>query len=130
MKLAAIYLYGIGCLLGELGGLLEATDGGTTSIVDHVHMAYSPGHGLAGSTATLISGIRSRSRLRLRPRFERWDNEAVANTELLLDWFFPLLRNLNDQCQTSRGKLAIGLGFDSYTLPLEDVLAIADSEPR
>jgi cytosine/adenosine deaminase-related metal-dependent hydrolase len=30
---------------GELGGLLEAIDGGTTCIIDHAHMAYSPSHG-------------------------------------------------------------------------------------
>lgn len=30
---------------GELGGLLESIDGGTTCVVDHAHMAYSPSHG-------------------------------------------------------------------------------------
>jgi cytosine/adenosine deaminase-related metal-dependent hydrolase len=29
---------------GELGGCLEALDAGTTTIVDHAHMNYSPAH--------------------------------------------------------------------------------------
>jgi hypothetical protein len=30
---------------GELGGCLEAIDAGTTTLVDHAHMTYSPEHG-------------------------------------------------------------------------------------
>lgn len=30
---------------GQLGGLMEAIDGGTTCVVDHAHMAYTPNHG-------------------------------------------------------------------------------------
>lgn len=30
---------------GELGGLLEAIDGGTTCVVDHAHMAHTQEHG-------------------------------------------------------------------------------------
>jgi hypothetical protein len=30
---------------GQLGGCLEAIDAGTTFVVDHAHMTYSPEHG-------------------------------------------------------------------------------------
>ncbi|KAJ9616824.1 hypothetical protein H2200_000543 [Cladophialophora chaetospira] len=112
---------------GELGGLLEAIDGGTTSIVDHAHMAYSPSHGLAGFAATLTAGLRSVYCLSLTPRLDRWDTEIVANTELEPDWFFPLLRDLNNQCQSTSGRVSIGLGFDSYTLPREEVIRIFET---
>lgn len=29
---------------GELGGCLEALNAGTTTVVDHAHMNYSPAH--------------------------------------------------------------------------------------
>ena len=38
---------------GELGGLMESIDGGTTCVVDHAHMTYSPDYGIylqSGST--------------------------------------------------------------------------------
>ena len=37
-------------LWGELGGCLEAIDGGTTTIFDHAHMNYSPEHSMFAST--------------------------------------------------------------------------------
>ncbi|EXJ62210.1 hypothetical protein A1O7_02643 [Cladophialophora yegresii CBS 114405] len=112
---------------GELGGLLEAIDGGTTCIVDHAHMAYSASHGLAGLAATLTAGIRSVYCLSLTPRLDRWDTQIVANGQLEPDWFFPLLSDLEKQCRQTRRKVAIGFGFDSYTLPSEDVIRIFDS---
>jgi cytosine/adenosine deaminase-related metal-dependent hydrolase len=112
---------------GELGGLLEAIDGGTTCIVDHAHMAYSASHGVAGFAATLTAGIRSVFCLSLTPRLDKWDTQVVANGQLLPDWFFPLLDDLEKQCRQSRGKVAIGFGFDSYTLPSEEVIRIFES---
>lgn len=59
---------------GELGGLLEAVDGGTTTIVDHAHLSKTPNHGI--STLELVDvlpanpkaqsplGYQPRSRLR------------------------------------------------------------------
>lgn len=32
---------------GELGGLLEAIDGGTTTVVDHAHLSKTPDHGMS-----------------------------------------------------------------------------------
>lgn len=34
---------------GEIGGLLEAIDGGTTTVVDHAHLTRSPDHGTSYS---------------------------------------------------------------------------------
>jgi cytosine/adenosine deaminase-related metal-dependent hydrolase len=36
---------------GELGGCLEALDAGTTTVVDHAHMNYSPAHSKAANIA-------------------------------------------------------------------------------
>ena len=109
---------------GELGGLLEAVDGGTTCIVDHAHIAYSPSHGLAGFAATLAAEIRSVFCLSITPRLEKWDTEVVANKELVPSWFFPLLRDLRAKLLPDNAKVDIGLGFDLYTLPAEEVISI------
>ncbi len=93
-------------------------------------MAYSPSHGLAGFAATLTAGVRSIYCLSLTPRLERWDTEVVADPELVPDWFFPLLRDLNEQCQDSSGMVSIGFGFDSYTIPREEVERIFETARR
>lgn len=31
---------------GQLAGCLEAIDAGTTTVIDHAHMTYSPDHGM------------------------------------------------------------------------------------
>jgi cytosine/adenosine deaminase-related metal-dependent hydrolase len=43
---------------GELSGALESIDAGTTTIVDHMHIAYSPAHIEAAMTALAASGVR------------------------------------------------------------------------
>ncbi|EHY53556.1 hypothetical protein HRR83_003763 [Exophiala dermatitidis] len=111
---------------GEMGGLMEAVDGGTTCVVDHAHMAYSPEHALAGFSATVTTGIRSVFCLGLTPRIDKWDdNEVVPNPELIPEWFLPTLRDLSvraGRLSLSNNRISIGLGFDSYTLPREDIV--------
>ncbi|KAL2419258.1 hypothetical protein ABEF95_001783 [Exophiala dermatitidis] len=109
---------------GEMGGLLEAVDGGTTCVVDHAHMAYSPDHALAGFSATVTTGIRSVFCLGLTPRIDKWDkSKVVPNTELIPGWFLPTLRDLSVRAgRLSNDRIFIGLGFDSYTLPREDIV--------
>lgn len=34
---------------GELGGLMETIDGGTTTIVDHAHMTRNPDNGISAT---------------------------------------------------------------------------------
>lgn len=43
----------------ELGGLLEAIDAGTTTIVDHAHLSKTADHVRAGPDATFLAWIRS-----------------------------------------------------------------------
>lgn len=42
---------------GELGGGLEALDAGTTTLVDHAHMTYTPAHGKSGFGFGLLHGV-------------------------------------------------------------------------
>jgi cytosine/adenosine deaminase-related metal-dependent hydrolase len=44
--------------LGELSGALESIDAGITTIVDHMHIAYTPGHINAALAALEASGVR------------------------------------------------------------------------
>jgi cytosine/adenosine deaminase-related metal-dependent hydrolase len=43
---------------GELSGALESIDAGTTTVVDHMHIAYSPAHIESALTALVASGVR------------------------------------------------------------------------
>ena len=81
--------------------------------------------GLAGFAATVTSGIRSIYCLSITPRLERWDElEVVEHHELVPNWFLPTLEDLGRYSQSFRGRVSIGLGFDSYGLPREDVIRV------
>jgi cytosine/adenosine deaminase-related metal-dependent hydrolase len=108
---------------GELGGLLEAIDGGTTTIVDHAHMSNPPHHIGAGLSATLLSGIRSVFCYSLVMNIENWDeNEMKTSKTAVPEWWFPLLDEVAKHPDVARSdRVDVGLGFDSYHLPEQQV---------
>ncbi|KAJ4863171.1 amidohydrolase family domain-containing protein [Trichoderma breve] len=64
---------------GELGGCLEALNAGTTTVVDHAHMNYSPAH-------TASSGIRSTFCYAPTTRVKQWEPEITVDTDFLPRW--------------------------------------------
>ena len=111
---------------GELGGLLESIDGGTTTIVDHAHMSRSPDHVLAGLSATLLSGIRSVFCYSLVMNIETWNQDELTNSKTAIpEWWLPLLQQLaGDEKLANSDLVDLGLGFDSYHLPEDQVKTV------
>jgi cytosine/adenosine deaminase-related metal-dependent hydrolase len=111
---------------GELGGLLESINGGTTTIVDHAHMSKTADHVRAGLNATVMSGIRSVFCYSLVMNIASWDREGMVNAEPPVpEWWMPLLEELSkDRRLCENDRIDLGLGFDSYHLPETQVRVV------
>ncbi|TAQ83203.1 hypothetical protein B7494_g8474 [Chlorociboria aeruginascens] len=106
---------------GELGGCLECLDVGTTTVVDHAHMNYSPDHSKAGIAATVSSGIRSVFCYSVTPLVSSWSPFALEQ-DLLADWVIKTLEELASQAPFNNGVVTLGFGFDGLFLPKEIVV--------
>ena len=111
---------------GELCGLLEAIDSGTTTIVDHAHMSGQPHNIGAGLSATMSSGIRSVFCYSLVMNIEKWDQNELTNAKTAVpEWWLPLLDHVAKHDEIAQSdRVDVGLGFDSYHLPEEQVKEI------
>ena len=61
---------------GELGGLMESIDGGTTCIVDHAHMTGSPDKGKHALNSVSIRELKNTSSLRRSLGYARFWNQV------------------------------------------------------
>ncbi|KAI1627411.1 hypothetical protein EDD37DRAFT_622239 [Exophiala viscosa] len=118
---------------GQLSGCLEAINAGTTLVMDHAHIAYTPEHASAALSATLASGIRSILAYTNPLRMSQWDQSCcVPDQDLLPQWAMSQLRdwvgkyNHNNGGSQSSDKVAptveVGMGFDLWFLPKDVVL--------
>ncbi|KAL6892416.1 Metallo-dependent hydrolase [Trichoderma longibrachiatum] len=79
---------------GELGGCLEALNAGTTTVVDHAHMNYSPAHTMG----------------------------PTLNPDILPPWAVDQAEELiSNGPYGENGRVRIGLAFDALFLPKETV---------
>ncbi|KAL5327980.1 hypothetical protein ACEPPN_005686 [Leptodophora sp. 'Broadleaf-Isolate-01'] len=107
---------------GELGGCLECLDVGTTTVVDHAHLNYSPEHSKAAIAATMSSGIRSVFCYSATPRLESWEPFKL-NHDLLPSWVLGTLEELVAKNPIASGRVQLGFAFDSTYLPKEMIVA-------
>ncbi|KAL7758590.1 hypothetical protein ACKLNR_011017 [Fusarium oxysporum f. sp. zingiberi] len=108
---------------GQLGGCLEALEAGTTTIVDHAHISYSPEHNNAALSATISSGIRSIYCYCPIGRVKTWKPLAMEE-ELLPAWLFEQLISLCKAGPFANGRVTMGFAFDSFYLPKDVVVNI------
>ncbi|KAH8649475.1 hypothetical protein BGZ60DRAFT_437373 [Tricladium varicosporioides] len=106
---------------GELGGVLECLDAGTTTVVDHSHHNYSPEHSKAGIAAIVSSGIRSIYGYCPTPRVKTWKPFALEEN-MLEDWVLNTMEELATAAPFGDGRVQIGLAFDGFFLPKEMVV--------
>ncbi|KAL3421764.1 hypothetical protein PVAG01_05920 [Phlyctema vagabunda] len=106
---------------GQLGGSLECLDVGTTTVVDHAHLNYSPDHSKAALAATISSGIRSIFCYSPTPQLKSWKPFSVKEN-LLEDWVLETLQDLAAKGPFSDGRVQLGFGFDAWYLPREMVV--------
>ncbi|KAM0453461.1 hypothetical protein ACHAPV_006243 [Trichoderma viride] len=106
---------------GELGGCLEALDAGTTTIVDHAHMNYSPAHSTNAIAATVSSGIRSHFCYAPMNKVTQWEPELLTDTDFLPSWAVEQVEELIKAGPYGNGRVNVGLAFDALFLPTEIV---------
>lgn len=109
---------------GQLGGCLEAIDAGTTFVVDHAHMTYSPDHATEALSAAASSGLRSFFCYTFTTRFKSWTTELVPDMSPVPDWSIKQLEELAAQQPFGDGRVYLGWGFDLFFLPKEMVVAM------
>ncbi|KAL7795965.1 hypothetical protein V8C37DRAFT_372667 [Trichoderma ceciliae] len=106
---------------GELGGCLEALNAGTTTVVDHAHMNYSPAHNTNAIAAIASSGIRSTFCYAPTSRVNEWEPEISMNPEVLPNWAVEQAEELIKAGPYGDGRVNVGLAFDGLFLPKETV---------
>ncbi|KAL6864020.1 Metallo-dependent hydrolase [Trichoderma novae-zelandiae] len=106
---------------GELGGCLEALNAGTTTVVDHAHMNYSPAHNNNALAAVVSSGIRSTFCYAPTTRVQQWDPELTLNPDILPSWAVDQAEELIRNGPYGNGRVHVGLAFDALFLPKDIV---------
>ena len=109
---------------GELGGALESIDAGTTTIVDHAHMNYSPDHSKKAISALVASGVRAHFCYAANPRVKSWEPELTFEEDVIPSWFIHQLHELSQEQPFGEGRVHLGLAWDIWHLPKEVVSKI------
>ncbi|RDW85548.1 hypothetical protein BP5796_03873 [Coleophoma crateriformis] len=106
---------------GQLGGCMECLEVGTTTVVDHSPINYSPQHSLAAVAATVCSGIRSIYCYCPTSRVQTW-TPFTLNPNLLEDWVLQTFDSLASKAPYGQGRVQIGFAFDSWYQPRETIV--------
>ncbi|KAI9045897.1 uncharacterized protein KD926_005840 [Aspergillus affinis] len=107
---------------GQLGGCRESIHSGVTTVVDHAHMTYSSEHVTEAIRATASSGLRSFFCYTPIWRIKSWSSsEAQYDEDLLPDWWYQTLESLAKANPFGHRRVMLGLGFDDFKLPKEEV---------
>ncbi|KAJ5668485.1 uncharacterized protein N7477_007055, partial [Penicillium maclennaniae] len=109
---------------GELGGCLEALDGGTTTVVDHAHVNVSAAHTSNAVEATASSGIRSVFCYAPTMRVKTFKPDLALEGGLLDEWVIDSLRYLGANAPFGDGRIHLGLAFDGFMLSKGRVVSL------
>ncbi|KAE8451450.1 hypothetical protein EG329_004079 [Mollisiaceae sp. DMI_Dod_QoI] len=107
---------------GQLGGCLAMLDAGTTTVVDHAHLNYSPESSKAAIAADISSGIRSVFCYCPTPRMESWKPFKFSSQDMLPDWVMSTMSELASKAPFGDGRITLGLAFDGFWYPKEVVV--------
>ncbi|KAH7246588.1 hypothetical protein BKA59DRAFT_420118 [Fusarium tricinctum] len=108
---------------GQLGGCLEALDAGTTFVLDHCHGFRTPEHAEKAIAAFADSGIRGvfaygETFLNLT----KWDAEScIPGAPAISETYMRHVEYLAQKGPLADGRVTIGIGFDGYHLPQQEV---------
>ncbi|KIV90485.1 hypothetical protein PV10_07787 [Exophiala mesophila] len=110
---------------GQLAGCVEAINAGTTTVVDHSHLNYSPDHPKAALSATVSSGLRSIYGYCFNIRVASWAPFATY-PEFIAPWALETLRDLSEKVPLGNGRVSLGVAFDAWFLPKESISTLFD----
>lgn len=104
---------------GNLSGAFEAVDAGTTTILDHAHLNWSPNHSLPAVAGTLSSGIRSIFAYTPTPLLESTSPTVAFAKNPIPDWVMDTMASLSNMAALSdpASRVKLGFGFDFWYLP-------------
>src|SRR5690242_879716 len=108
---------------GQLAGMQEGIAAGTTTIVDHAHVTYSPDHAKLAVAATASSGIRSVFCYTPIMRV-KGTNPLTFHPNPLEDWVMQTFEELTDQGPFGAGRVTLGFAFDLFFLPPDVVKGV------
>ncbi|TVY16522.1 5-methylthioadenosine/S-adenosylhomocysteine deaminase 2, partial [Lachnellula arida] len=103
--------------LGELSDALESIDAGTTTIVDQMHIAYSPTYINAALEGLMASGVRVIFCPTPTRRVKQWQPDILMEEEQVPAWFLDTLQDIIRRQKFYNRRISLGLGFDSFELP-------------
>jgi cytosine/adenosine deaminase-related metal-dependent hydrolase len=109
---------------GQLGGCLEAVCAGTTTVVDHAHLNYSPESSKFAISATVSSGIRSIFGYCPTLKVTSW-NPVEFDYQVLAPWVLETFTELGLAAPFGEnGRVTLGLAFDLYFLPKDVIISL------
>ncbi|KAF2017811.1 Metallo-dependent hydrolase [Aaosphaeria arxii CBS 175.79] len=108
---------------GQLAGLLEALAAGTTTILDHAHLTYSPAHARNAISATVSSGMRLVYAYVPITRLKSFNPLTYVENSLEA-WVMDTFEQLASEGPWGNGRVTLGFGFDSWFLPREVIADI------
>ncbi|KAF2189355.1 5-methylthioadenosine/S-adenosylhomocysteine deaminase n1 [Zopfia rhizophila CBS 207.26] len=106
---------------GQLSGYLEGLAAGTTTIVDHAHLTYSPEHVRSALSATISSGVRSVFCYTPINRIKHW-NPITYHENVLEDWVMGTFEELASERKGLEdegwggGRVTLGFAWDLWFL--------------
>ncbi|KAJ7772838.1 hypothetical protein DFH07DRAFT_913080 [Mycena maculata] len=115
---------------GELGGCMEAIDGGVTMVVDHAHINHSAAHSASALEATEASGIRSYFCYYVLPKtgVDSWAPFKFGAPFLAVpDWAASQLAELAGKQPFGDGRVRLGVSFDAYYLAKDVVVSVFET---
>lgn len=75
----------------------------------------------------MVSGIRSLFCYSHVPQIKIWHEQYELESQQIPSWFLETLEQVNERLKASNGKVTLGLGFDGYHLPKEDVIRVFET---
>ncbi|KAK5989447.1 5'-deoxyadenosine deaminase-like protein [Cladobotryum mycophilum] len=108
---------------GNLAGSMEAIDAGTTTVLDHAHMNWSPNHSPQAIAGTITSGVRSIFGYTPYVGLQSHKPAIEFRQDLLAPWVMETFEKLatSQSLSDAESRVKMGLGFDLYFLPKEMV---------
>ncbi|KFY81290.1 hypothetical protein V500_11551 [Pseudogymnoascus sp. VKM F-4518 (FW-2643)] len=117
---------------GELSGALEAIDAGTTTVVDHAHLNYSPEHSKEALRALVASGVRSIFCYCAHQRVATWRPDFNFEKDLIPEWVMTTFRELASKNPFGpNGRVRLGFAIDTGFVSagkLKDIFAEVRAE--
>ncbi|KAF5007434.1 hypothetical protein FDECE_6240 [Fusarium decemcellulare] len=114
------------CFWGNLAGCMEAIDAGTTTVLDHAHLNWSPQHSKNAISGTISSGIRSIFAYTPTVRLEAHEPQLKFDDAPIAKWVMPTFEELakSSPLKDEASRVKLGFGFDYYFLPKNVVISM------